>query len=1081
MSSLDSLPSDRFLCSICSNIFTDPVTTPCGHSFCKSCLNHQWDQSEFCQCPTCKKRFHARPEISTNSVLEEVSVQLKRRKLEIPEVVDGLQPIDCDVCRGTALRAVKSCLVCQASYCSEHLESHLRVPGLKRHKLIKPVDNIEERICPIHDKVLDFYCRDDRVCICNICHDTEHKDHKVVSLEEEGAQQKGNIDSLMERIQMMIEERMHRIQAFTDSSVIRKEKAQKEIQSMDAVMDEFMSNMKKAKSKVKTSVLEKVQMCEERDESLVKDLQEDITKLQQRQSELQELKQSEDPLHLLQSLNSVSELKRWTEPVTFPDVCLETVRLAVSKLLQKFQSILKILTKEEITKMKQYKGGTDVDIILGKTIRSANSAQLADTAQYSTGEATGSTSSIPVFPGQFQRNITGSNKGKTQSSHQQHSVQSNPWIEVGPRKGRAPRSTTLQREAWTAQHRQSLGSLHESAREVLGQSTPSAALCRLGGPPRLRGLPGSAWTGASSAPSLVSRDMPPATQRRKASRISPRCPPPRSQDRPCSSWILHGSTLFHWRGHRINVLGSQCPRPVSEERNWLQQGARPKAPISSTPVQSNPWIEVGPRKGRGKRASRSYSTVDLTLGNKFNILDHDEFPPPSKKTRAGNLHFTPAPRSDHPVARGLDGTTPPVLGSLHESARELLGQSTPSAAPVPPGGSSSSARGSPAPRGRGASSAPSLCEQGHASGHPATQSQPHISAMPPASKPGPSVLVLGSSMVRHVRINTGHTSCHPVSSVSSEEPLHQELWSAVAAGLWLMGPGACFVNGLLARGVRSETRQKEKEENQRRHRLLTLPELCELMSQHSLCCICLENFSGPVTLPCGHVFCLSCIGDFWRLQGQCLCPLCKTCFQTRPQLQILESSECEQEESDKNLPPLRCGEVPCDLCSTPRPAVKSCVTCLSSYCPLHLQPHYQDAELGRHLLVNVVKNLEGPLCKAHGRRLERFCRTDQTCICALCAQSDHRGHHTISVKREAAKKKSQLLRKRTKVAQTMQDRRRRMEELLKLNTDILNKEQILELEEEVCELQTRQEQMDQLLQTEDSLHFIQRFLLTAPL
>ncbi|KAK7891097.1 hypothetical protein WMY93_023060 [Mugilogobius chulae] len=203
------------------------------------------------------------------------------------------------------------------------------------------------------------------------------------------------------------------------------------------------------------------------------------------------------------------------------------------------------------------------------------------------------------------------------------------------------------------------------------------------------------------------------------------------------------------------------PRPVSEERNWLQQGARPKAPISSTPVQSNPWIEVGPRKGRGKRASRSYSTVDLTLGNKFNILDHDEFPPPSKKTRAGNLHFTPAPRSDHPAARGLDGTTPPVLGSLHESARELLGQSTPSAAPVPPGGSSSSARGSPAPRGRGASSAPSLCEQGHASGHPATQSQPHISAMPPASKPGPSVLVLGSSMVRHVRINTGHTSCHP--------------------------------------------------------------------------------------------------------------------------------------------------------------------------------------------------------------------------------------------------------------------------------------------------------------------------------
>uniref|UniRef100_A0A3B4UTF4 Uncharacterized protein n=1 Tax=Seriola dumerili TaxID=41447 RepID=A0A3B4UTF4_SERDU len=75
-----SLAEDHFQCSICLNVFSDPVTTPCGHNFCKTCLSEHWDNSELCQCPTCNKRFYMRPEISTNTVIEEISVQIKRRK-----------------------------------------------------------------------------------------------------------------------------------------------------------------------------------------------------------------------------------------------------------------------------------------------------------------------------------------------------------------------------------------------------------------------------------------------------------------------------------------------------------------------------------------------------------------------------------------------------------------------------------------------------------------------------------------------------------------------------------------------------------------------------------------------------------------------------------------------------------------------------------------------------------------------------------------------------------------------------------------------------------------------------------------
>lgn len=115
-----------------------------------------------------------------------------------------------------------------------------------RHKLIKPVDNIEDRICPIHDRLLERYCRDEDLCICQVCVETEHKEHEVVSVEEEGAERKVRVDtrdlktvkvritnltaatlilqerigSQMVRVKMMIDEVKDKIKEFEDSSNI---------------------------------------------------------------------------------------------------------------------------------------------------------------------------------------------------------------------------------------------------------------------------------------------------------------------------------------------------------------------------------------------------------------------------------------------------------------------------------------------------------------------------------------------------------------------------------------------------------------------------------------------------------------------------------------------------------------------------------------------------------------------------------------------------------------------------------------------------------------------------------------------
>ncbi len=46
-----------------------------------------------------------------------------------------------------------------------------------------------------------------------------------------------------------------------------------------------------------------------------------------------------------------------------------------------------------------------------------------------------------------------------------------------------------------------------------------------------------------------------------------------------------------------------------------------------------------------------------------------------------------------------------------------------------------------------------------------------------------------------------------------------------------------------------------------------------------------------------------------------------------------------------------------------------------------------------------------PQCPRHGHSLELLCKTDQTCICITCAESEHYGHSVIEAKREMNIKK----------------------------------------------------------------------------
>lgn len=171
---------DECQCCICLELFTLPVTLPCGHNYCKKCITQAWDVSSKHRCPLCKEQFDTRPELRVNTALATMSAQLRltptltrtrtgTESSEFKESEAGPGDVVCDVCVETKRRAVKSCLVCVASYCEVHLEPHHRILGLKKHTLMEPVQNIQDRSCKRHERPLEMFCRTDNSFLCQQC------------------------------------------------------------------------------------------------------------------------------------------------------------------------------------------------------------------------------------------------------------------------------------------------------------------------------------------------------------------------------------------------------------------------------------------------------------------------------------------------------------------------------------------------------------------------------------------------------------------------------------------------------------------------------------------------------------------------------------------------------------------------------------------------------------------------------------------------------------------------------------------------------------------------------------------------
>uniref|UniRef100_A0A3B4BB45 Uncharacterized protein n=1 Tax=Periophthalmus magnuspinnatus TaxID=409849 RepID=A0A3B4BB45_9GOBI len=278
------LDQEAFFCPICLDLLRDPVTVPCGHSYCMSCVQHHWDQEDHKQlysCPECHLSFSPRPVLGRSTLLTSLVEQLK----------SGLTDVSCD----------------------HHLQPH-------RH----------------------LFCRSDQQTICYLCSVGQHKGHHIVTTASERAQRLTELPARRALLLQSLQLKETDLQRLQQEAQDISHSAQTAVQLSGDSFRDMVLLLEERRCAVEQQIRSQEQTQLSRVQELQDQLQQDIRGLKNRISELDSLAMTQDHNQFIQLYSSLS---RHTQEIVRDRVhtgsqrYYEEVTSAVSMLREKLQTI----------------------------------------------------------------------------------------------------------------------------------------------------------------------------------------------------------------------------------------------------------------------------------------------------------------------------------------------------------------------------------------------------------------------------------------------------------------------------------------------------------------------------------------------------------------------------------------------------------------------------------------------------------------------------------------------------------------------------------------------------------------------
>ncbi|XP_063049948.1 tripartite motif-containing protein 16-like [Engraulis encrasicolus] len=348
---------DPFRCSVCLEPLRDPVTIPCGHSYCMSCISGCWDQEDQkgeYSCPQCRETFTPRPVLRKSTMLAELVDKMRKSGFQTaspPPPAPCAEPgdIECDLCTEIKLKAVKSCLVCLISLCQTHIEPHYNIPAFKKHTLVQTSRHLQQKICSQHDRLIEVFCRTDEKCICMLCTMDEHKGHNTVSAAAERKEKENELGKTRTEFQQRIRKRKKELLELREAVSSYQHSAQEAEQHSEKTFMELLQSIERRRSEVREQIRAQKKEAAKDAEDVLEKLEQELAELKRGHAELEKLSLEEDHVHFLQSF----QVLKSSVSKTSPSISLNPHMsfLDLSKSLSALKREVDELCKQNMTKI----------------------------------------------------------------------------------------------------------------------------------------------------------------------------------------------------------------------------------------------------------------------------------------------------------------------------------------------------------------------------------------------------------------------------------------------------------------------------------------------------------------------------------------------------------------------------------------------------------------------------------------------------------------------------------------------------------------------------------------------------------
>ncbi|XP_038837309.1 probable E3 ubiquitin-protein ligase TRIML1 [Salvelinus namaycush] len=383
------LSEDQFICSICLDVFTNPVSTPCGHSYCLDCISTYWDGGKTCVCPLCKESFRKRPDLHINRTLKEITEQFKKMADGLDRgamVIEGgiesqgwggggnegvsygverppvpPRPPGMGVMPGDLLLEMKTRL-------QRPLKSRTPPPVLhphpptpfssnttalsppappvvpRRYTLSGPADSSADApLCPEHQRGLEFFCRTDQTCGCAVCMEGEHHGHQVIPAKREWLIKKSQLEITEAELRDMITQREKKVEDIRTSLEDIQACAEHETAGSMHVFSALVSSVERSQAELLEVIEMSQRAAQHRGQTLIRDLQQEISELRKRSATLTQLAQSDDYVLFFKTFSTPPQTRDWSDAVVTSDLTSGAVLLTVNQMVERFREDLKRL------------------------------------------------------------------------------------------------------------------------------------------------------------------------------------------------------------------------------------------------------------------------------------------------------------------------------------------------------------------------------------------------------------------------------------------------------------------------------------------------------------------------------------------------------------------------------------------------------------------------------------------------------------------------------------------------------------------------------------------------------------------